>query len=229
METLAGVDIDVGGEPLPPAGWEVIVSSAHTGRSAGTPRAEFLAELVLVAAVDRRRGRPMEDDHRRDDRLRVAERAAIRPGSSEAWCPSWEATPGPARVARGRGRRVRSVAVRAPPADRRGDERGARPPRHVPLRSGAAAGAGTPGWPTCRQVVRAWELDPVAVEPGVSGAHNRNAAAALAALELAGVERDPAAAALGRFTGVGRRFELVGERAVWRSTTTTATTRPSCA
>ena len=42
-------------------------------------------------------------------------------------------------------------------------------------------------------------------------AHNRqNAAAALAALELAGVPRAEAEAAIVRFTGVGRRFELVG-------------------
>jgi UDP-N-acetylmuramate--alanine ligase len=41
------------------------------------------------------------------------------------------------------------------------------------------------------------------------GAHNRaNAGSALAALELAGVDRDEAVAALGRFTGTGRRFEV---------------------
>ena len=45
------------------------------------------------------------------------------------------------------------------------------------------------------------------------GDHNRqNAAAALAALELAGVPRPEAEAAIVRFTGVGRRFELVGAR-----------------
>ncbi len=45
------------------------------------------------------------------------------------------------------------------------------------------------------------------------GDHNRqNAAAALAALELAGVPRPEAEAAIVRFTGVGRRLELVGER-----------------
>ena len=45
------------------------------------------------------------------------------------------------------------------------------------------------------------------------GEHNRlNAAAALAALELAGVARDDAEATLAGFGGVDRRFELVGER-----------------
>jgi UDP-N-acetylmuramate--alanine ligase len=63
------------------------------------------------------------------------------------------------------------------------------------------------------QVVRAWELEPFAGPLVLPGEHNReNAAAALAALELAGVDRDEAATALGRFTGAARRFELVGER-----------------
>jgi len=43
---------------------------------------------------------------------------------------------------------------------------------------------------------------------GLPGEHNRaNAGAALATLELAGLPRDDAAAALGRFAGTGRRFE----------------------
>jgi UDP-N-acetylmuramate--alanine ligase len=63
------------------------------------------------------------------------------------------------------------------------------------------------------QAVRGWELEPVAIELGVPGAHNRaNAATALAVLVLAGVEREDAERAIASFTGVGRRFELVGER-----------------
>ena len=51
------------------------------------------------------------------------------------------------------------------------------------------------------------------LELAVPGEHNRqNAAAALAALELAGVPRAEAEAAIVRFTGVGRRLELVGEQ-----------------
>jgi UDP-N-acetylmuramate--alanine ligase len=47
----------------------------------------------------------------------------------------------------------------------------------------------------------------------VPGEHNRrNAAAAVAALNLAGVPADEAEPAVASFTGVGRRFELVGER-----------------
>jgi UDP-N-acetylmuramate--alanine ligase len=63
------------------------------------------------------------------------------------------------------------------------------------------------------KVVRGWELEPVAFALSLVGEHNRmNAAAALAALELTGAPRADAETALARFTGVGRRFELVGER-----------------
>jgi UDP-N-acetylmuramate--alanine ligase len=61
-------------------------------------------------------------------------------------------------------------------------------------------------------VVRGPALEPFDGALSVPGEHNRrNAAAALAALELAGVDRSGAEAALARFTGVDRRFELVGE------------------
>src|SRR5207244_4957571 len=42
LETVGDVEIDLGGEPAPPPGWEVVVSTAHTHRIDGTPRATFL-------------------------------------------------------------------------------------------------------------------------------------------------------------------------------------------
>jgi UDP-N-acetylmuramate--alanine ligase len=60
--------------------------------------------------------------------------------------------------------------------------------------------------------VRGEELEPAALELGVPGEHNRrNAAVALAALELAGVARGEAERVLPEFTGAGRRFERRGE------------------
>jgi len=60
--------------------------------------------------------------------------------------------------------------------------------------------------------VRGWELDAAELELAVPGEHNRrNAATALAALELAGVPSAEAAPVLTRFEGVGRRFQVVGE------------------
>jgi UDP-N-acetylmuramate--alanine ligase len=61
-------------------------------------------------------------------------------------------------------------------------------------------------------VVRAEELEPVDFELTIPGEHNRrNAAAALAALELAGVTRKEAQPHLAEFTGAGRRLEVRGE------------------
>jgi UDP-N-acetylmuramate--alanine ligase len=61
-------------------------------------------------------------------------------------------------------------------------------------------------------VVRADELAPVDFELAVPGEHNRdNAAAALAALELAGVTSEEARPHLVEFAGVGRRLERRGE------------------
>jgi UDP-N-acetylmuramate--alanine ligase len=61
-------------------------------------------------------------------------------------------------------------------------------------------------------VVRADELEPADLDLAVRGEHNRhNAAAALAALELAGVDRQEAAKHLSEFAGAGRRLELRGE------------------
>lgn len=52
----------------------------------------------------------------------------------------------------------------------------------------------------------------ITVELTVPGVHNlRNATAALGVVGALGGDRERAAAALGRFTGVGRRFERVGE------------------
>jgi UDP-N-acetylmuramate--alanine ligase len=62
-------------------------------------------------------------------------------------------------------------------------------------------------------VVRGDELEPVPFELAVPGEHNRrNAATALAALELAGAPRAEAEPVLSEFAGAGRRFELRGEQ-----------------
>jgi UDP-N-acetylmuramate--alanine ligase len=61
-------------------------------------------------------------------------------------------------------------------------------------------------------VVRGEGLAPVEFELLVPGQHNRqNAAAALAALELAGVSRGQAETVLARYAGAGHRFELHGD------------------
>jgi UDP-N-acetylmuramate--alanine ligase len=85
---------------------------------------------------------------------------------------------------------------------------------HTTFGSEAELAAMFEGWlATVPQAVRGWELDPVDFDLAVPGEHNRrNAAAALAALELVGVARADAESVLARFRGAGRRFEVVGER-----------------
>ena len=62
------------------------------------------------------------------------------------------------------------------------------------------------------RVVWGRDLDPVDLELSVPGEHNRlNAACALAALELAGFDREAAAKVLHGFRGAGRRLEEHGE------------------
>ena len=62
------------------------------------------------------------------------------------------------------------------------------------------------------QVVRADEIEPVDFELAVPGEHNRrNAGAALAVLELAGVAPDEARSHLAEFGGAGRRQERRGK------------------
>ena len=62
--------------------------------------------------------------------------------------------------------------------------------------------------------VRGDELEPAALALAVPGEHNRrNAAAAIAALGLAGIEREEAERVLPEFRGAGRRFEPRGEAA----------------
>jgi UDP-N-acetylmuramate--alanine ligase len=62
------------------------------------------------------------------------------------------------------------------------------------------------------EAVRGDELEPAALSLAVPGEHNRrNAATAIAALELAGVDRVDAELMLPEFSGAGRRFELRGE------------------
>jgi UDP-N-acetylmuramate--alanine ligase len=62
-------------------------------------------------------------------------------------------------------------------------------------------------------VVHGAELAPVEFPLAVLGEHNRrNAAAARAALVLAGVAPEEAEAVLGTFAGADRRFQMIGER-----------------
>ncbi len=211
MGSLEGIDVDVGGEPAPPDGWEVIVSTAHAQRIEGTSRAAFLAEIVAAQPSI-----VVGGAHGKTTTAAMIAYVLRETGRDPAWIIGGLVPQLGGNAGVGAG----WLVVEGDESDR---SIGALAPQiavitnieldhHATYASEAELRAFFDEWlETVPQVVRSWELVPVELVLAVPGDHNRqNAAAALAALELAGVPRADAEAAIVRFTGVGRRFELVG-------------------
>ena len=213
METLEGVAVDVGGEPSPPPGYEVVLSTAHAGRVEGLPRADFLAELVAL-----RRSIVVGGAHGKTTTAAMVAFALRELGHDPAWIVGGVVPQLGGNAGVGEGWLViegdesdRSIGLLRPEI---GVVTNVELDHHATFASEAELEdffetwlAGVPA------VVRGRELEPVSFDLAVPGEHNRlNAAAALAALELAGIPRSDAEPVLARFEGVGRRFELVGER-----------------
>jgi len=213
METLEGVAVDVGGEPSPPPGYEVVLSTAHAGRVEGLPRADFLAELVAL-----RRSIVVGGAHGKTTTAAMVAFALRELGHDPAWIVGGVVPQLGGNAGVGEGWLVvegdesdRSIGLLRPKI---GVVTNVELDHHATFASEAELEdffetwlAGVPA------VVRGRELEPVSFDLAVPGEHNRmNAAAALAALELAGIARSDAEPVLARFEGVGRRFELVGER-----------------
>jgi UDP-N-acetylmuramate--alanine ligase len=213
MDTLAGVEIEVGGEPSVPEGFEAVVSTAHVGRVPGRPRAELLAELVslrpaivvggahgktttaaMIAYVLRELG---------DDPSFVVGGVVPQLGGNAGVGSGWLVVEGDESD--------RSIDLLAP---RIAVVTNVEVDHHASFASEAELARFFDDWlERAPSVVRGSELDPVDLKLAVPGEHNRrNAAAALAALDLAGFDRSDAERALTTFTGVDRRFQLVGER-----------------
>jgi UDP-N-acetylmuramate--alanine ligase len=213
MDTLSGVEIDVGGDPLAPPGFETVLSSAHAGRAEGRSRAEFLAELVAL-----RRAIVVGGAHGKTTTAAMIAYVLRELGQDPAWVIGGVVPQLGGNAGTGEGLLVvegdesdRSIALLRPEI---AVVTNVELDHHAAFASTAELDAFFDEW-TARasNVVRGWELDPVSFELSVPGEHNRmNAAAALAALELAGVPREDAEKALVLFEGVGRRFELVGDR-----------------
>ena len=214
METLAGIEIDISDTPTPPKGFEVIVSTAHRQRIEGTPREAFLAELVA--------SRPsvvVAGAHGKTTTAAMIAFVLRETGNDPAWIIGGVVGQLEGNAGAGEGWLVvegdesdRSVFALRPEialvTNIELDHHGFYGSESELRTMFDAWLAGVP------QVVRSWELPPVELDLAIAGEHNRqNAAAALAALELAGVDRAAAESAIVRFTGVDRRFELVGERA----------------
>ena len=213
LESLADIAVDVGREPIPPPGFEVVVSTAHAGRVDGTTRAEFLAGLVSL-----RRSIVVGGAHGKTTTAAMIAFVLRELGHDPAWIVGGVVPQLGGNAGTGAGWLVvegdesdRSIELLRPEI---GVVTNVELDHHATFASEAELAAFFDDWLGSLPVaVRAWELEPVALDLSVPGEHNRrNAAAALAALELAGVERSDAERVVVAFLGVDRRFQLVGER-----------------
>jgi UDP-N-acetylmuramate--alanine ligase len=207
----AGIEVRVSGEPETREGWEVFVSSAYP-TVGGRPRADLLAELVSL-----RDSIVVAGAHGKTTTAAMIAFALRETGRDPSWIVGGEVPQLGANAGAGEGWLVvegdesdRSVAALRP---RIAVVTNLDLDHHAEFGSTAEVAELFERWlGEVPGVVRGWELDPAEIELGVPGEHNRrNAATALAALELAGVPRAEGEAALAPFAGVGRRFELVGE------------------
>ena len=211
LRQLDGVRVEIAAEPVVPEGWEAIVSSAYP-HVAGTPRAEFLAELVSL-----RRSIVVAGAHGKTTTTGMIAFVLAELGLDPAWLVGGEIGQLGGNAGAGEG----WLVVEGDESDRTverlqpeiGVVTNVELDHHSTFGSEAEVAEMFDDWlGRLPQVVRGWELDPVGLELAVPGEHNRqNAATALAALELAGVPRADAEPVLARFRGAGRRFELVGE------------------
>ena len=207
----AGIAVTVSPEPEAPDGWEAVVSSAYPSFP-GKRRAELLAELVSL-----RPSSVVGGAHGKTTTTGMIAFALAETGGDPAMLLGAELPQlgGNARAGEG------WLVVEGDESDRTVEQ--LRPEiavvtnieldHHATFASKAEVEELFGRWTAqVPHVVRGWELEPVEFPLAVPGAHNRvNAAAALAALELAGVPRAEAGEALARFRGAARRFEPAGE------------------
>ncbi len=213
LRGLDGVRVELGEEPVVPDGWETIVSTAYAGRVEGGDRATFLAELVTLQPSI-----VVSGAHGKTTTTGMIAFVLAELGLDPAWLVGGEIPQLGANAGAGEG----WLVVEGDESDRTVER--LRPQiavvtnieldHHATFSSSAEVEELFARWlAEVPQVVRGWELEPVAFELAIPGEHNRrNAASALAALELAGVARADAEPVLARFRGAGRRFEVVGER-----------------
>ncbi|MGE5274752.1 MAG: UDP-N-acetylmuramate--L-alanine ligase [Verrucomicrobiota bacterium] len=207
----AGIEVRVSAEPEAPDGWELFVSSAYPGVG-GRPRAELLAELVAAKPSI-----VVAGAHGKTTTAAMIAFALRETGRDPSWIVGGEVPQLGSNAGAGDGWLVvegdesdRSVASLRP---RVAVVLNVDLDHHSEFGSRAELEDLLDRWLAhVPEVVRGWELEPLDVELAIPGEHNRrNAAAAAAALELVGMPRADAVAALASFRGVGRRFELVGE------------------
>jgi UDP-N-acetylmuramate--alanine ligase len=207
-----GVRVAISPEPAVPDGWEVVVSTAYAGRVEGRSRADFLAELVslqdaIVVGGAHGKGTTTAmvafalDRLGRDPAFLVGADVPQLGGNARAG-EGWLVVEGDESDRTVFGLRPRIAVVTNVDLD-----------HHTTFASLAELRDEFDRWlGEAPEAVRGEELEPFEGPLRLPGEHNRrNAATALAALEVAGVPREDAAGALAEFTGTSRRFEPRGE------------------
>jgi len=205
---LDGLDarVELSPDPLVPEGWEAIVSSAYPA-VAGRRRSEFLAELVSL-----RRSIVVAGTHGKGTVAAMIALVLRELGHDPAWLIGAPVPQLGANAGAGAG----WLVVEGDESDRTvfalpatiAVVTNVELDHHSEFASLAELEDEFARWAArADHVVRdppAWDG-----ELALPGEHNRrNAGAAIAALELAGVARDDAAPVLARFSGTGRRFEV---------------------
>ena len=208
---LGDLPVELAPEPVVPGGWEVVVSSAYP-QVEGRSRAEFLAELVALQPSI-----VVAGAHGKTTTTAMIAFVLAETGRDPAFLIGGDVPQLGGNAGAGEG----WLVVEGDESDRTlealrpeiGVVLNVELDHHATFASPAELEELFARWAEqVPKLVRGLELEPVDLELAVPGEHNRrNAAAALAALELAGVSRAEAAAVLARFTGVARRFTLVGE------------------
>jgi UDP-N-acetylmuramate--alanine ligase len=211
----AGIPVTISPDPAAgPEGWETVVSTAFAGQVEGRARSDFLAELVSQA-----RAIVVAGAHGKTTTAAMIAFVLDRLGLDPSFLIGGEVPQlgGNARAGSG------WLVVEGDESDRTVFALPAEIAvitnvdldHHTTFASVAELDEAFRDWSRCLapgHVVWGHELEPVGLDLAVPGEHNRqNAACALAALELAGVARDEAAAALQEFRGAGRRLEERGE------------------
>jgi UDP-N-acetylmuramate--alanine ligase len=213
FEHLNGIEIEISEEPpAPPEGWEPFVSTAFAGRVPGRSRAELLAELVA-----QRDAIVVAGAHGKTTTTGMIAFCLERLGHDPAWLIGADIPQLGGNAGTGEGWLVvegdesdRTIASLRP---RVAVVTNVDLDHHATFASRAELDELFAHWISdVPHVVRGDELEPYDGPLAVSGEHNRrNAACALAALELAGVARGDAAPVLAEFAGAARRLERRGE------------------
>ena len=206
LDPLAGVPIEITPEPVVPDGWEAVVSSAYPSVP-GMRRAEFLRELVSS-----RSSIVVAGTHGKGTTAAMIAFALRETGHDPAWLIGAPVPQLGSNAGFGSGHLV----VEGDESDRTVFSLPAEIAvvtnveldHHSEFASVSEVESEFARWTaTAKHVVR--DAPPYQGALTLPGDHNRaNAGAALGALELAGVSRHDAGAALERFAGTGRRFEI---------------------